>query len=480
MNRWKRTVSATILIVALTATSFVAGYGFDHFALLGRALSGGTRHILALANPTAGGEAVELNVGPLTAFWEVLQFVRADYVEPVKDDRALTYGAIRGMLAGLDDPYTRFLSPEDYRQFSTETHGEFGGIGAVLGMKRDESGKREIITVVEVIEGGPASRAGIQEGDAILGVDGKSMAGMSLEDAVRMIRGPKGTTVKLTLGRKGIEEPLEVSIVRETVEVPVVEHKMLDDKVGYLALKQFNDLTASKTDEALQDLDREGMKALIIDVRNNPGGLLSSVLDVASSFVNEGPIVFTKQRRGGVEPKMPETRRYRGYDLPLVVIVNGMSASGSEILAAALKDYGLAKLVGTTTFGKALVQSVYPLSDGSAVVITTAKYLTPKGEDINKKGVVPDEVVEGEQKVSRKLMSPQELEDAVGGLEKFTEGAGQGREQAKEDLEKIRRALGLVSRPKEQQTDVQLQAAEKIVEDELAQRGSLGVAAAAH
>lgn len=477
MRRWKGIIPAAILVIALTATSFVSGYAFDHFSLAGRVLAGGARGVFALASPAVGERGGRLSLAPLTAFWEVLQHVRADYVEPLNDDRALTYGAIRGMLQGLDDPYTRFLDPETYQQFSTETRGEFGGIGAILGIRREESGKRELFTVVEVIEGGPADRAGVIAGDTVLRVNGRTTAGISLEDTVRMIRGPRGTKVTLTLGRKGVEEPLEVVIVREMVEVPVVEHKILDGKMGYLALKQFNDLTAPKMDEALDDLDKQGMRGLILDLRNNPGGLLDSVVEVTSSFVDEGPIVFTKQRRGEAEPKMPNARRFRGYDFPVAVLVNHMSASGSEILAAALQEYGVAKLVGSTTFGKGLVQSVYPLSDGSAVLMTTAKYLTPKGENINKKGVVPDEVVEGEEVGGRRLMSPQELEEALGHLERLVEGMGEGRKEARKDLEKIRRALGLESATKEREPDLQMDAAKRLVEQGLARQAGTPVAA---
>ena len=479
MRAWKKILRASILVVALTATSFVAGYAFDHFSFVGRLLVDRSGAVFAQLQGGGGEGSRRLNLQPLTSFWEVLQHVRADYVEPTNNDQTLTYGAIRGMLASLDDPYTRFLDPDAYRQFQTETKGEFGGIGAVLGIRKDESGKTELFTIVEIIKGGPADKAGLKPDDVILQINGRGTTGLSLEDAVRMIRGPKGTEVALTLMRKGVELPLEVKIVREMVEVPVVEHKMLDDGMGYLALKQFNDLTEKSMEAALSDLDSKGMKALIVDLRNNPGGLLDSVVEVTSNFVKDKPIVFTRQRRGADEPKMPKATLYRGYDFPMVVLVNHMSASGSEILAAALKDYGLAKLVGTTTYGKGLVQSVFPLSDGSAVLMTTAKYLTPNREDINKKGVVPDEVVEAGGRQLQAL-SPKELEQAVAHLEGFVAGTSKNGDQARAALAKIRDALGLEKPPEVNKPDVQLEAAETLIRQELARRQGTQVARGSH
>jgi carboxyl-terminal processing protease len=406
-----------------------------------------------------------------------LQHVRRDYVEPVKDNTVLTYGAIRGMLASLEDPYTRFLEPEAYRQFSTETRGEFGGIGAVLGVTKDEEGKREIPVVADIIKGGPAERAGLKVGDIVLRVDTQSTAGQSLEDSVRLIRGPKGTKVSLTIARKGVEEPLQVTIVREIVEVPVVEHKMLKENMGYLAIKQFNEHTVGRMDEALADLERQGMKGLIIDLRNNPGGLLNTVIEAASTFIKNGPIVFTKERGKDAEPKMADPARYWGYGMPIVVLVNHMSASGSEILAAAVQQDNVGKLVGTQTYGKGLVQTAFPLTDGSAVLITTAKYLTPDGEDINKKGVKPDEVVESGTGESTRLMTPQELEQAVDRLQALAEGKSEGREEASRDLGRIRRALGLTTEPAQNQPDKQLEAAERLVSQEMTTHATAPVAA---
>jgi carboxyl-terminal processing protease len=296
------------------------------------------------------------------------------------------YEAIRGMLAGLDDPYTRFMDPREFKEMQIDTSGELSGVGIQLSLDKDT---KELV-VVSPIEGSPASRAGVQPRDVITSIDGKSTKGMSTEDAVKLIRGQAGTNVTLTLRRKA--QSLQVLLTRERIELHAVDHQINTTpdgvKVGYIRLKQFNANATKDMRLALQDLEAKGVQGYVLDLRSNPGGLLMASVEIARQWLNEGTIVSTKTRNG-----ITDVRRATGRaltDKPLVVLVNEGSASASEILSGALQDNRRAVLVGQKTFGKGLVQSVRGLSDGSGMTVTIAKYLTPSGRDIHKHGITPD------------------------------------------------------------------------------------------
>jgi carboxyl-terminal processing protease len=296
------------------------------------------------------------------------------------------YEAIRGMLAGLDDPYTRFMDPREFKEMQIDTSGELSGVGIQLSLDKDT---KELV-VVSPIEGSPASRAGVQPRDVITSIDGKSTKGMSTEDAVKLIRGQAGTNVTLTLRRKA--QNLQVLLTRERIELHAVDHQINSTpdgvKVGYIRLKQFNANATKDMRLALQDLEAKGVQGYVLDLRSNPGGLLMASVEIARQWLNEGTIVSTKTRNG-----ITDVRRATGRALtekPLVVLVNEGSASASEILSGALQDNRRAVLVGQKTFGKGLVQSVRGLSDGSGMTVTIAKYLTPSGRDIHKHGITPD------------------------------------------------------------------------------------------
>jgi carboxyl-terminal processing protease len=296
------------------------------------------------------------------------------------------YEAIRGMLAGLDDPYTRFMDPREFKEMQIDTSGELSGVGIQLSLDKDT---KELV-VVSPIEGSPASRAGVQPRDVITSIDGKSTKGMSTEDAVKLIRGQAGTNVTLTLRRKA--QNLQVLLTRERIELHAVDHQINTTpdgvKVGYIRLKQFNANATKDMRLALQDLEAKGVQGYVLDLRSNPGGLLMASVEIARQWLNEGTIVSTKTRNG-----ITDVRRATGRaltDKPLVVLVNEGSASASEILSGALQDNRRAVLVGQKTFGKGLVQSVRGLSDGSGMTVTIAKYLTPSGRDIHKHGITPD------------------------------------------------------------------------------------------
>ena len=309
------------------------------------------------------------------------------------------YDAIRGMLGSLDDPYTRFLDPREFKEMQIDTSGELSGVGIQLSLDKETKD----LVVISPIEGSPASKAGVQPKDVITAIDGKSTKGMSTEDAVKLIRGQAGTTVKLTLKRKG--QSLDVPLTRERIELHAVDHRIntteSGQKVGYIRLKQFNANATKDMRVALRDLEEKGVNGYVLDLRSNPGGLLMASVEIARQLLNEGTIVSTKTRDG-----ITDIKRATGRALttrPLVILVNEGSASASEILSGALQDNHRAVLVGQKTFGKGLVQSVRGLSDGSGMTVTIAKYLTPSGRDIHKHGIEPDVTVKMGEKEAQRL-----------------------------------------------------------------------------
>ena len=309
------------------------------------------------------------------------------------------YEAIRGMLGTLDDPYTRFLDPREFKEMQIDTSGELSGVGIQLSLDKDT---KELV-VVSPIEGSPASRAGVQPKDVIVSIDGRSTKGMTTEDAVKLIRGKAGTTVNLVLRRKGQNVP--VPLTRELIELHAVNHQINTTpdgtKIGYIRLKQFNANATKDMRAALRELEASGVQGYILDLRSNPGGLLMASIEIARQWLNEGVIVSTKTRDG-----IQDVRKATGRaltDKPLVVLVNEGSASASEILSGALQDNKRAVLVGQKTFGKGLVQSVRGLSDGSGMTVTIAKYLTPDNRDIHKHGIDPDVPAKMGEEEARRL-----------------------------------------------------------------------------
>lgn len=310
---------------------------------------------------------------------------------PRINQRQLSYAAIRGMLDGLGDPYTVFLDPEEYRSLMTQLNGEnFGGLGIYIEAD-DKNGK--VLTVVEPMEGTPAMRAGIKPRDVILEIDAKSTVGMSLDEATRMLRGPVGSTVTLTLRRPGVLQPFKVPVVRAVIHSKSVTHKILGGgRIGYIKLRVFGETANEEMEDAFRVFDEAGVKSYILDLRNNGGGYITAALDVASKFLPTGSRVVSVAERGSPEVVYNSRPNLREI-LPLVVLVNKFSASASEITAGAVKDLHGGTLIGEKTFGKGSVQKIFPLQDGSALKITTAHYKTPSGQDIHKKGIAPDVAV---------------------------------------------------------------------------------------
>jgi carboxyl-terminal processing protease len=341
-----------------------------------------TGAVMAKRLPFQGGAYENLKV-----FTEVLSYIEANYVEEVEPEK-LMHGAIRGMLRVLD-PHSSFMPQDVYREMQVETEGRFGGLGIEITIRDD------ILTVVSPIEGTPAFRAGIQPGDQIVKVEGESTKDMSLIDAVKKLRGPEGTTVTISILRKGFSEPKDYTLSRAIIQIKSVRWKKLPDDIGYVKLRSFQKTTSEELAEALQDLEEQKIQGLVLDLRNNPGGLLEQAIAVSDEFLEAGKlIVYTKGRLASQNMKgfSKNDAAHLGY--PIAVLVNGGSASASEIVAGALQDLGRATVVGTQSFGKGSVQTIIPLSDGSGLRLTTAKYFTPKGREINGKGITPDVVVE--------------------------------------------------------------------------------------
>ena len=324
-------------------------------------------------------------------FTEALSIVKKNYVEEIKT-KDLVYGAIKGMINSLD-PHSGFMNPEAYKEMQVDTKGEFGGLGIQIGIKDN------ILTVIAPIEDTPAYKAGIQAGDRIVKINDEITRDMGLLDAVNKMRGPKGTSVRITIMREGWKEPKEFAIMREIIKIKSVKYKMLEEGIAYVKLTQFQEQTAADLSKVLSQLSADKVNSLVLDLRNDPGGLLNSAVDVTSQFLPPGKLVVYIKDRAGEKNEYRTGGNFTFYDKPsMVVLVNQGSASASEIVAGALKDWRRAVILGVQTFGKGSVQSVIPLSDGSGLRLTTARYYTPSGTSIQSTGIMPDIVVKIEAK----------------------------------------------------------------------------------
>ncbi len=325
----------------------------------------------------------------LKIFTDVLSIVQRDYVREV-DSSELVEGAIKGMLAALD-PHSGYLDPDFYQDLQVQTKGEFGGLGIEITIRDG------LLLVVAPMDGSPAERAGVRQGDVIAKIEGKIAKQFSLVDAVKMLRGPKGTTVNISIARPGLAELIDISIVRDNITVKSVRSRYLGDGFGYVRLSQFMEKTSDDLEKELKRISAaakrdslDKIKGLVLDVRNNPGGLLTEAVRVSDLFLKEGVIVYTDGRVEGQKQKFFAHARGTQDDYPIIVLINGGSASAAEILSGSLKDHGRALLLGTQTFGKGSVQTVMPLENGGAVTLTTALYYTKSGRSIQADGVSPD------------------------------------------------------------------------------------------
>jgi len=330
----------------------------------------------------------------LLLFTDVLTIVKRSYVEEVSI-KDLVYGAIDGMLASLD-PHSGFMPPEIYTEMKVDTRGEFGGLGIEISL-RDR-----VLTIVSPIEDTPASRAGLLAGDQILKIEEQYTKDMEIMEAVHLMRGKPNTSITITIMRPGFEKPESFTLEREIIKVKSVKSKTLENGFGYIRLAQFQERTGEELSNALDQLrkDNDGsLNGLILDLRNNPGGLLDQAVEVSDEFISEGLIVYTQGREEDAQMEFSAMRSGTEPDYPMVVLINGGSASASEIVAGALQDHGRAVVMGTQSFGKGSVQTIIPLSDDSGLRLTTAKYYTPNGTSIQARGIIPDiEVFQSEVK----------------------------------------------------------------------------------
>ncbi|MEZ4394475.1 MAG: S41 family peptidase [Polyangiales bacterium] len=320
---------------------------------------------------------------------QVMAHIENSYVDPVDEDR-LVDGAIRGMVASLD-PHSSYLNPEEYALLESDTAGEFGGVGVEIDARGD------YLTVISPIPNSPAARAGVRAGDELISIEGRDARGLDVDDAVRRMRGAAGTRVRVVFRRRGVAEPIRLTLVREVVRVSSVESRLLPERVAYIALKAFQDRASVEVDRALDALTRSAggpLRGLVLDLRNNPGGLLDEAVFVADEFLASGVIVSTRGRDGTAQDEARAHAAGTRPNFPIVVLVNEYSASAAEILAGALQDHRRATLVGTRTFGKGSVQSVIDLADGGALKLTIARYFTPSGRSIQAQGIAPDVQVE--------------------------------------------------------------------------------------
>jgi len=317
-------------------------------------------------------------------FREIIDILENEHINEIDQDELL-HGAFKGMLEALDDPEASYLDREDFENLRVQTEGVYGGVGIEVFLDND------YVTIVAPISGTPGEEAGLSSGDRIVAVDGINLVGEDLNKAVSLMRGEPGTDLEMEVERPGVDQVLVFEITREQIELDTVQHEMLDDQVGYIKLTSFSDTTAQEFEAAVEELKQKNMGALIIDLRNNPGGLLSAAVQIADILIPEGPITHIESREGRIETHSSERE---ALGIPMAALVNGASSSASEVLAGALQDTDAAVIIGTQTFGKASVQNIRPLSDGGALRYTVAHYQTPGGRTIHEEGLTPDLVVD--------------------------------------------------------------------------------------
>jgi len=405
----------------------------------------------------AAAEAVKddlvqpLPLEELRRFSEVFDRIKNAYVEPVDDAKVLE-DAIRGMIAGLD-PHSSYLEPDAFEELQEHTSGEFGGVG--IEISQDDG----FIRVIAPIDDTPAEKAGIKSGDLITRLDGEPIQNMGIDEAINRMRGEPGTSIVLTIVRKGEDKPREIKVVRAIIHVASVKQRMLGEDFGYLRITQFQSNTGADLKKAMAKIEaNQALKGLVLDLRNNPGGVLQAAVDVVDAFISEGKIVYTEGRLKSADTSFMASKDTVIGDIPVVVLINGGSASASEIVAGALQDHKRAVIMGTGSFGKGSVQTILPLAEKRALKLTTARYFTPSGRSIQAQGILPDVVVEEaelkrvesqeflkEKDLSRHLFNGQTEEEADKALIDATKGLSQRDYQLYEALNLLK-ALTIVGR----------------------------------
>jgi len=380
-DKMKKFAPGLILVVVLLATFWGGFYaGSQGGPLNGR---NGSRIVAYSDSAKTNSVSNPDDNFDFNLYWEVWDALKVNSVDKVKiKDKDLFYGSLKGLADSIGDPYTVFMNPTEAKEFADDLAGTFEGIGAEVGMRND------IVSVIAPLDGMPAQKAGLRAGDKIYAIDGKTTIGLTVEQAVKMIRGPKGTKVTLTIIRGTGDKPKDIVITRDVIFVKSVKTEMRADGIFVIKVTNFNDDTLSLFNAAVTEALVKNPKGIILDLRNNPGGYLDTAVAMASEWVEAGPVV-AEQFGDNKRNEYPSNGRARLKNFPTVVLVNGGSASASEILAGALRDYKKATLVGEQTYGKGSVQTLKDLSDGSTLKITIAKWLTPAGDFINEKGIKP-------------------------------------------------------------------------------------------
>lgn len=341
------------------------------------------------------GVVLNTNFGVVWETWQIIKDVYLRAAEVSNQD--LVYGAASGVMQALKDPHSIFLPPDDSKKLAEDLNGSFGGIGAEIGMKNG------VVTVIAPLKDSPAEKAGLRSGDKILEVNASSTASMTVNDAVKLIRGPKGANITLTIGREDKEKPLKITITRDTINVPIVEWKMQDNQIAHLQLFTFSENSPQLLKKAIGEIKQKGAKGIVFDLRNDPGGFLESAVQIASFFVKAGDNIVFEEFRSGKRNVFNSTGDQIAKDIPLVILINNGSASASEIVAGALRDNLGTKIVGEKSFGKGTVQELKNLHDGSTVKVTIAHWVLPKGLQIDKNGIEPDFTIKAtEEEIEKK------------------------------------------------------------------------------
>ncbi len=348
-----------------------------------------------------------VNAADFAIFWDAWKGIEGSYLRASDlKNRDLVYGATSGLVAALKDPYSVFMTPDDSKRFSEDLNGNFGGIGAEIGIKNDQ------LIIIAPLKNSPAEKSGLISGDKLLEINASSTAGITINDAVKMIRGPKGTAVNFTVGRAGKEKPLAIRVTRDTIAIPALEWKMEEGGIAHIQLFTFSENSAALMRTALYEAKTAGAKAIVLDMRNNPGGYLDAAIAMAGYFMNPGQTVVFEEFRNGRRDSFETEGSPIVENLPLVIVMNAGSASASEILAGALKDNRGVPIIGEKSFGKGTVQELTTLRDGSELKLTIAHWILPKGTQIDKNGIVPDVPVKLSDEDREKKRDPQ-LEKAL-------------------------------------------------------------------
>ena len=377
-------------------------------------IAGSVGYAIGTAHPktvvirgVANMESSAVPAADFSVFWDAWQGIQSSYLRAGEvKNKDLIYGAASGLVASLKDPYSVFMTPDDSKRFSEDLNGNFGGIGAEIGIKNDQ------LIVIAPLKNSPAERSGMMSGDKILEINASSTAGVAINDAVKMIRGPRGTSVNFTIGRSGREKPLRLSVMRDTISVPVLEWKMEKGNIAHIRFYTFSENSANLMRGALLEAKAAGAKGVALDMRNNPGGYLDAAVDIAGYFLDPGNTVVFEEFRNGKRDSFQSRGTPVAKGMPVVILLNAGSASASEILAGALKDDRGVKIVGEKSFGKGTVQDLTTLKDGSELKLTIAHWILPKGTQIDKNGILPDIAVKATDDDRAKKRDPQ-LEKAL-------------------------------------------------------------------